>query len=72
MGAQQGKERAAPAGGGPPPNPPPLAGRLGERQGSRIKGLRPRRDGPRVGANIFTEHNGELKYDTSETKILNM
>ena len=55
MGAQQGKERGAP---GPPPNPPPLAGRLGERQGSRIKGLRQKRDGPRVGGNIFTEHNG--------------
>lgn len=57
MGAQQGKERGAP---GPPPNPPPLAGRLGERQGSRIKGLRQKRDGPRVGGNIFTEHNEAL------------
>jgi len=60
MGAQQAKERGGPAGGGPPPNPPPLAGRLGERQGSRIKGLRQRRDGPRVGANIFTEHSEAL------------
>ena len=61
MGAQQAKERGAPpGGGGPPPNPPPLAGRLGERQGSRIKGLRPRRDSPRAGGNIFTEHSGKF------------
>ena len=57
MGAQQGKERGVPA--VPPQHPPPLAGRLGERQGSRIKGLRQRREGPRVGGNIFTEHSGE-------------
>ena len=67
MGAQQGKEQRGGAGGGAalPPNPPPLAGRLGERQGSRIKGLRPRRDGQRLGGNIFTEHNGE--YNSSPT-----
>ena len=70
MGAQQGKEQRGVAGGGAalPPNPPPLAGRLGERQGSRIKGLRPRRDGQRLGGNIFTEHNGE--YTSSPSKLV--
>ena len=38
MGAQQGKEARGP--GERPPPPPPLAGRIGERQGGRIKGLR--------------------------------
>ena len=67
MGAQQGKE-AAGGGRSPPlhhpqlghhqPHPnPPLAGRLGERQGSRIKGLRSNK--ARVGGNVFTEHSGE-------------
>ena len=69
MGAQQGKE--VPGGGGrvhgvPPGAPghhghqmmaPPMAGRIGERQTSRIKGLRPPKQ--RTGANIFTEHSGE-------------
>ena len=73
MGAQQGKE--AGAGGRSPhlhhpqvaphhhhhqPHPnPPLAGRLGERQGSRIKGLRSNK--ARVGGNVFTEHSGEYQ-----------
>ena len=39
------------------PPMPPMAGRLGERQGSRIKGLRPQKQ--KVGANVFTEHSGE-------------
>ena len=68
MGAQQGKEAtggARPGGGGAlPPGPPlpggqpPMAGRLGERQGSRIKGLRPPKQ-RNIGGNIFTEHSGE-------------
>ena len=68
MGAQQGKEAAGgarPGGGGAlPPGPPlpgvqpPMAGRLGERQGSRIKGLRPPKQ-RNIGGNIFTEHSGE-------------
>ena len=71
MGAQQGKEAGGGAGGrgggggggghmSPHPHQPPMppmAGRLGERQGSRIKGLRPQKQ--KVGANVFTEHSGE-------------
>ena len=39
------------------PQHPPVAGRLGERQGSRIKGLRQPKQ--RNAGNIFTEHSGE-------------
>ena len=72
MGAQQGKEAAGgrPGGGGAlPPGPPlpggqpPLAGRMGERQSSRIKGLRPPKQ--RLGGNIFTEHSGEYSLSLS-------
>ena len=73
MGAQQGKEaggRQAGAGLSPhlhhhhQPNPP-LAGRLGERQGSRIKGLRSNKQ--RLGGNVFTEHSGEYQLHLSST-----
>ena len=68
MGAQQGKEigpggvrhvgaHGMPAHGHQVPPPAPMAGRLGERQGSRIKGLRPPKQ--RNPANIFTEHSGK-------------
>ncbi|XP_023348268.1 tyrosine-protein kinase Abl isoform X2 [Eurytemora carolleeae] len=68
MGAGQGKERGGERGPyqglnpppGPPPNAPPLQGRLAERQGSRIKGLRPRpRDG-RSSGNVFSDHTEAL------------
>jgi len=69
MGAQQGKEigpggvrhvgaHGMPAHGHQVPPPAPMAGRLGERQGSRIKGLRPPKQ--RNPANIFTEHSEAL------------
>ena len=77
MGAQQGKEAAGgrPGGGGAlPPGPPlpggqpPMAGRMGERQGSRIKGLRPPKQRMGAGGNIFTEHSGEYSSTASIRK----
>ena len=77
MGAQQGKEAAGgrPGGGGTlPPGPPlpggqpPMAGRMGERQGSRIKGLRPPKQRMGAGGNIFTEHSGEYSSTASIRK----
>ena len=73
MGAQQGKEiggggggRVGPGGNGALPpgqahvSMPAMAGRVGERQASRIKGLRPPKQ--RTGANIFTEHSGKYNW----------
>ena len=73
MGAQQGKEiggggggRVGPGGNGALPpgqahvSMPAMAGRVGERQASRIKGLRPTKG--RTGANIFTEHSGKYNW----------
>ena len=75
MGAQQGKEiggggsRVGAGGNGALPpgqahvSMPAMAGRVGERQASRIKGLRPPKQ--RTGANIFTEHSGEYNIVSS-------
>ena len=85
MGAQQGKEvgggggRVGAGGNGALPpgqahvSMPAMAGRVGERQASRIKGLRPPKQ--RTGANIFTEHSGEynhLDYTLKQDRMINL
>lgn len=66
QGGPPGGRMMVPGAGQMSPHPhhaalPPMAGRMGERQGSRIKGLRPpkQRAGAGVGGNIFAEHSGE-------------